>query len=131
MPENDPDFEIARLGECRVPSPLSGVRFTGDAERVLYHGQLADIQARIAAGADPLAMETAGPRENLFFDPSELACGIVTCGGLCPGVNDVIRALVMSLHHHYGVKKIIGFRYGYEGLVAKKGHQPIVLTPDV
>ena len=41
----------------------------------------------------------------LFFDPAKLACGIVTCGGLCPGLNDVIRAIVLSLHHHYGVNK--------------------------
>ncbi len=66
-------------------------------------------------------MEAAGPREKLFFDPSQLACGIVTCGGLCPGVNDVIRSIVLSLYHHYGVHKVYGFRFGYEGLVRRKG----------
>ena len=75
-------------------------------------------------------MEVAGPREKIFFDPSSLACGIVTCGGLCPGLNDVIRAVVLSLSHHYGVKKIYGFRYGYEGLVQKYGHNPVDLTPE-
>ena len=55
----------------------------------------------------------------LFFDPAKLACGIVTCGGLCPGLNDVIRAIVMSLHRHYGVNRIYGFRFGYEGLVRR------------
>ena len=75
-------------------------------------------------------MESAGPRETLFFDPSRLACGIVTCGGLCPGLNDVIRAIVLSLHHHYGVQKIYGFRFGYEGLVRRYGHKPLELTPD-
>ena len=54
----------------------------------------------------------------------------MTCGGLCPGLNDVIRAVVLSLSHHYGVKKIYGFRYGYEGLVQKYGHKPIDLTPE-
>ena len=53
-------------------------------------------------------MECAGPRERLFFDPATLACGIVTCGGLCPGLNDVIRAIVLSLHHHYGVGRSTG-----------------------
>ena len=74
-------------------------------------------------------MEAAGPREKLFFDPSQLACGIVTCGGLCPGVNDVIRSIVLSLHHHYGVNKVYGFRFGYEGLVRRYGHEPLHLTP--
>ncbi len=75
-------------------------------------------------------METAGPREKLFFDPSQLACGIVTCGGLCPGVNDVIRSIVLSLYRHYGVNTVYGFRFGYEGLVPRYGHEPLNLTPD-
>jgi 6-phosphofructokinase 1 len=75
-------------------------------------------------------MEAAGPREKLFFDPTQLACGIVTCGGLCPGLNDVVRSIVMSLHYHYGVKDIFGFRFGYEGLVRRIGHEPLKLTPD-
>ena len=75
-------------------------------------------------------MEAAGPRERLFFDPPSLACGIVTCGGLCPGLNDVIRAIVLSLHHHYGVAKVYGFRFGYEGLVERHGHAPLELTAE-
>jgi len=127
--QDDLNFTIARLGKCAFPSPLSGVRFTQDHERVLYHARLEDLQAHIADGADPPAMEAAGPREKLFFDPSRLACGIVTCGGLCPGVNDVIRSIVLSLHHHYGVNKVYGFRFGYEGLVRRYGHEPLHLTP--
>jgi 6-phosphofructokinase 1 len=123
------DFTIATLGECAIPSPMSGVRFTRDDERVLYHSTLEGLQPSLDSGLAPPAMESAGPREKLFFDPSTLACGIVTCGGLCPGLNDVIRALVMSLHHHYGVKRIYGFRFGYEGLVRRIGHQPLQLTP--
>jgi 6-phosphofructokinase 1 len=130
MVEGNPDFSIPTLGECRVRSPLSGVRFTGDDERVLYHSRLEDLRSWIGRGADPPAMEAAGPRERLFFDPTRIACGIVTCGGLCPGLNDVIRAIVMSLHHHYGVKEVHGFRFGYQGLVRRCGHEPIRLTPD-
>jgi 6-phosphofructokinase 1 len=128
--ERDLDFTIARLGECRVPSPMSHARFTRDHERVLYHTGLEDLKAWLDRGEDPPAMESAGPREQLFFDPSRLACGIVTCGGICPGLNDVIRAIVLSLHHHYGVHKIYGFRFGYEGLVSRYGHKPLELTPD-
>jgi 6-phosphofructokinase 1 len=73
-------------------------------------------------------MELAGPRERIFFDPATIACGIVTCGGLCPGINDVIRAVVLSLNHHYGIGKVYGFRYGYEGLVKSHGHTPLDLT---
>ena len=66
----------------------------------------------------------------LFFDPAKLACGIVTCGGLCPGLNDVIRAIVLSLRLHYGVSRVYGFRFGYEGLVRRIGHEPLELTPE-
>jgi 6-phosphofructokinase 1 len=130
MPDNDLDFTIARLGECRIPSPMSGVRFTRDDERVLYHAQLGDLKAWIGRHADPPSMEAAGPRDKIFFDPSKIACGIVTCGGLCPGLNDVIRSIVLSLSHHYGVKKVYGFRYGYEGLVQGIGHKPLELKPE-
>jgi 6-phosphofructokinase 1 len=130
MLEGDLNFAIARLGQCRFPSPLSGVRFTCDDERVLFHARLEDIKSWIAERADPPAMEAAGPREKLFFDPSKLVCGIVTCGGLCPGLNDVIRSIVLSLYHHYGVSKVYGFRFGYEGLVRRYGHEPLKLTPE-
>jgi 6-phosphofructokinase 1 len=130
MPDTELDFTIARLGECRIPSPMSGVRFTSDDERVLYHARLEDLKPWVDKRVDPPAMEAAGPREKIFFDPSNLACGIVTCGGLCPGLNDVIRSIVLSLYHLYGVKKVYGFRYGYEGLVRRYGHTPLELTPD-
>ena len=81
-------------------------------------------------GAAPPAMESAGPRRMLFFDPKKLVCGIVTCGGVCPGLNDVIRAIVRSLRYHYGVDKVYGFRFGYEGLVRRLGHAPLELTPE-
>jgi 6-phosphofructokinase 1 len=130
MRDNDLDFTIARLGECRVQSPMSGVRFTRDEERVLYHSTLEGIQGWLGTGTAPPAMESAGPRRMLFFDPAKLACGVVTCGGLCPGLNDVISAIVLSLRRHYGVNTIYGFRYGYEGLVRRIGSTPLELTPE-
>ena len=130
MRNDDLDFTIATLGECRYRSPLSGVRFTNDEERVLYHSGLDDMKAWVDEGLTPPSMEAAGPRPTLFFDPAALACGIVTCGGLCPGLNDVIRAVVRSLRIHYGVNKVYGFRFGYEGLVPRLGHTPLELTPE-
>ena len=97
---------------------------------MLYHSRLEEMKPWLDKGAAPPAMEAAGPRRSLFFDPATLACGIVTCGGLCPGLNDVIRAIVLSLRRHYGVTRVYGFRFGYEGLVRRMGHEPLELTPE-
>jgi 6-phosphofructokinase 1 len=77
-----------------------------------------------------VCLEKAGPRQDLFFDAKNTTAAIVTCGGLCPGINNVIRGLVMALHYFYGIKKIIGIPYGYEGLNPDKGHELVELTPD-
>ena len=129
------DLEIKVLGPCRYDSPLaarfgrSALAHVGEAERVL----LDDHLARGADGRDGDArratFELAGPRDRIFFRPDSLRCGIVTCGGLCPGINNVIRGLVLELTHAYGVKEIYGFRYGFEGLVARHGHAPMRLGP--
>jgi 6-phosphofructokinase 1 len=127
------DFTIATLGAGRIPSPMSGVRFTRDADRVLYYSTLEEMSGWLDnrdKSTVPPTMESAGPRQMLYFDPAQLACGIVTCGGLCPGLNDVIRALVLSLNRHYGVTRIYGFRFGYEGLVRRPGQEPLQLTPE-
>lgn len=130
MGKTDLDFTIARIGEGHISSPMRGARFTRDDERVLYHSRVEEIKPWIDACKDPPAMEAGGPREEIFFEPSRLACGIVTCGGICPGLNDVIRSIVLSLYHHYGVHKVYGFRFGYEGLVPRYKHTPLELTPD-
>jgi 6-phosphofructokinase 1 len=124
------DFSVMNLGECRIPSPMSGVRFVNQDDSVLYHSDIREIRRYIELGKEPPRFEEAGPRGKIFFDPADISCGIVTCGGLCPGLNNVIRAIVMSLHHHYGVKKIYGFPYGYEGLTPAFGHKPVELTPE-
>jgi len=125
------DFDTRTLGAARIPSPMDGVRFVQDRERVLYESNLESIKQQLGEGRDPFRFELAGPRARIYFDPSKLKCGIVTCGGLCPGLNDVIRAIVMSLHWHYGVASIFGFQYGFEGLSSKYRHAPLELTPKV
>ena len=131
MLETDLDFTISRLGECRIPSPVSTDQFVGDHEHMLYHDSFEEIKPFLDAGKEAPRFELAGPRAKIYFDPSKLKCGIVTCGGLCPGLNDVIRAIVLGLSYHYGVKTVFGFRYGYEGLSHRYGHVPIELTPDM
>jgi 6-phosphofructokinase 1 len=123
------DLSISQLGECRISSPMIGGHFVDAADHVLYHNNLQAIEEYLRAGKSPPFFEKAGPRERIYFDPSKLKCGIVTCGGLCPGLNDVIRAIVMSLFHHYGVQSVFGFPYGYEGLSTRYGHMPMELTP--
>jgi 6-phosphofructokinase 1 len=98
---------------------------------VVISPALSDLKDSIAAGIDPLSLEMAGPRHQIFFNPTETRAAIVTCGGLCPGLNDVIRGLTMSLHHHYGVKQVFGIRYGYRGMVEGETGPPILLQPDL
>jgi len=110
---------------------MTGIQFVSDSDNVLYHSDQRKIKEFLGAGEDLPCFEMAGPREKIYFDPSKLKCGIVTCGGLCPGVNDVIRAIVLGLFYHYGVETVFGFRYGYEGLTYRHGHVPLELKPDI
>ena len=130
MIETELDLVISKLGEARIPSPMATVDFVRDDERVLYHDRLRDIKAFLDEGKTPPRFDLAGPREKIYFDPSKLKCGIVTCGGLCPGLNDVIRAIVLGLFHHYGVRTVFGFRFGFEGLTHCHGHTPFELNPE-
>ena len=123
------DLEVQRLGECRIQSPISGAYFVDDGDQVVLHSNPVKLQGMLEKDGKLLAMEQAGPREKIYFDPSKLKCGIVTCGGLCPGLNDVIRAVVLSLYHNYKVRTVFGFPYGYEGLTYRFGHTPVELDP--
>jgi len=123
------DLEVQRLGACRIQSPISGAYFVDDGDQVVLHSNPVTLQGMLEKDGKLLAMEQAGPREKIYFDPSKLKCGIVTCGGLCPGLNDVIRAVVLSLYHNYKVRTVFGFPYGYEGLTYRFGHTPVELDP--
>ena len=117
-------MNITTLGEPRFPSPLPF--HVSDRARALYN---VVVNPDEPPGED-LLFEVAGPRERLFFDPSKTRAGIVTCGGICPGLNNVIRSLVLQLHHGYGVREILGFVNGYQGLDPWRGVEPIPLTPE-
>jgi 6-phosphofructokinase 1 len=124
------DFSVASLGERKVPSPMGlsnrlddGLAdYTRDEDRVVYD----------RSGASPeLFFERAGPRELNYFRGEDVTAGIVTCGGLCPGMNNVIRELVRRLWFRYGVRRILGFRYGFLGMTAASPDKPLPLDPDV
>jgi 6-phosphofructokinase 1 len=128
------DLDIKVLGACKHPSPLTSrlakaaIHYVGNADRVLLDDRLSTLVGSRGEPTRAPSFELAGPRDHTFFEPGRLRCGIVTCGGLCPGINNVIRGLVLELTEGYGVREIFGFRYGYGGLVGK-GPPPVMLTP--
>ena len=126
-------FEVKNLGPCKFNSPLKKFTevFTAEGDRILYNPSLGACKSAMSHGAeDPISIELAGPREKIFFDPTKIKAAIVTCGGLCPGLNNVIRAIVLDLHYRYGVKDVVGIKYGYAGFV-DKNFPPIQLTPEI
>lgn len=125
------DFTIQALGACSIPSPVSVSYFTSNEKRILFNNYLHQYDRLKSADGRPLSVEVAGPRESIFFDPSKTKAAIVTCGGLCPGINDVIRSLVMELYHRYGVRNIVGIKYGFQGMIPRYGHSLVELTPEV
>jgi len=131
MIEDVLNFNIENLGERTIPSPVLTHKFTPDSKRILFNTELETYNTFTTNDGTPLSFELAGPRERIFFDPVTTKAAIVTCGGLCPGINDVIRAIVMGLTHRYGVKNCVGIRYGFQGLVPKYGHGIIHLTPEI
>ena len=132
----DIETRIPTLGRASIPSPAkrdSNISisdgFVADDEGVMIDVTLNGFMDALKTGSPGPHFELAGPRENIYFDPSKLRCGIVTCGGLCPGLNDIIRAVVLELYFGYGVTNIYGYRYGLQGFIPKYGHDIIELTP--
>jgi len=111
---NAPVLGLARFDSCRT-------HVVSDDLRIPEH-----IERQAAPG---LEFELAGPRGRLYFEAARTRAGIVTCGGLCPGLNNVIRSLFHELHYGYGVAEVLGFRGGYSGLDPASGREPVVITP--
>jgi 6-phosphofructokinase 1 len=136
---DDVDFEIKNLGTPKYESPFAakgtdGIDFVGDDDYTLYKVDInsyMDRKIQEDAMLDPRnRIEKAGPRKKLYFSPENVRAGISTSGGLCPGLNDVIRSLVRSLTLGYGVKTVWGFRYGYRGFLLNSSVGPMRLDPD-
>ncbi len=131
MKRQEHDFKIQDLGKRKIPSPLTVGYFKTDDERIIYDIRLRREGTRLKplkSGGLPISMEIAGPRETIYFDPPKVKAAIASCGGLCPGINDVIRAIVMELHFRYGVQNVIGIRYGFQGLIPRYGHEVMELN---
>ncbi len=130
------DLRVETLGPCEFDLPprigkAHDFIYVEESERVLLDDTTTDLQLR-ACGTTPVAsFEQAGPRKKVFFDPKRTTCAIVTCGGLCPGLNDVIRGVVLQAFYRYGMQKFYGIRYGYAGFIKRFGYDPIMLTPEV
>lgn len=131
------NFLVSNLGERKIISPIQlsvnngdGIfNYLDESDRIIFNPNLAELKNTLDSNIEPISFEKAGPYEKIFFDPSKTKVGVVTCGGLCPGLNNVIRGLVMELYYRYGVKRVLGFQYGYEGLVPEFNHPYIELSP--
>ncbi len=130
------DTSIPTLGEAKIPSPLRNLdgeihkrRFVDDNNRVMIAVDPEQVANRIREDGSPPSFERAGPRSRIYFDPSKLRCALVNCGGLCPGLNDIIRSLVLELYYGYGVRNIYGIRYGLQGFIPSYGHDLMDLKP--
>jgi 6-phosphofructokinase 1 len=132
------DLAVRSLGPATIASPLDGsllhardtVHYVAETDRVLLDDTL-DMAGRRGLPARELpSFEPGGPRSRLFFDPDRTRAGVVTCGGLCPGLNNVVRGLVLELYGHYGVTSVTGFRNGYLGLTRTGAKDSMTLTPE-
>lgn len=126
------DFHVKNLGRPDILSPFEYSSTYGDG---IVNFISDDLKVPFSLKHPPepshkdLYFEYAGPRKHIFFNPEEVTAGILTCGGLCPGLNNAIRSIVMQLYYKYQVRKILGFRYGQKGFDPEFGYDPIDLTP--
>ena len=135
---NNYDFTVEQLGPCKIKSPIELSTVVGDAyANYVRDDSFVRNRINVFSPDEPNSVDSsnllqkAGPREKIYFDPKKVKAGICTCGGLCPGLNDVIRAVVRCLWNRYGVREILGFRFGYRGLFQDSNLEPMKLTPDV
>lgn len=132
------DFTVETLGPCKVKSPIQLSTSRGDKiANFVTDNEFVHYKIDVYGDSDTNEennndlMEKAGPRENIYFNPAHVNAGICTCGGLCPGLNDVIRAVVRCLYTRYGVRRIRGIRFGFKGFFPEYGFDTIDLDPEI
>ncbi len=123
------DTQVKTLGKAKVASPMRDTIFVDENDRVIINTRLDYLKECMEKKVDPITFEVAGPRKKIYFDPAKTKCGIVTCGGLCPGINNVIRGIVLELFYMYGVSNIYGIPFGLEGFIPSYGHPVVDLSP--
>ena len=131
------ETEVQSLGNGKIVSPIQTPstesyqqNFVSESSRVLIDIEMNTLNEMIKKGETPPSFELAGPRSRIYFDPSKLKCALVTCGGLCPGLNGIIRSVVLELFYGYGVRNVYGIHYGLQGFIPKYGHDVIELKPE-
>lgn len=131
------ETEVQSLGNGKIVSPIQTPstesyqqNFVSESSRVLIDIEMNTLNEMIEKGETPPSFELAGPRSRIYFDPSKLKCALVTCGGLCPGLNGIIRSVVLELFYGYGVRNVYGIHYGLQGFIPKYGHDVIELKPE-
>lgn len=122
------DFQVEHLGEAQYLNPSSSEIFVDDMERIIFSSQLKNLKHQLETCTEIPSFEKAGARQKIFHNPEFSQAAIITCGGLCPGLNNVIKGLVNVLEMDYGVKNILGIRYGYKGLTQASTQPPIQLN---
>lgn len=140
MPLQSFDFTVPTLGPAKLKSPIALSKTFGDNianyvtddEQVLWHIKYGPQEREENTDFVSLGtLQKAGPREKIYFNPDHVRAGILTCGGLCPGLNDVIRSIVRTLWHRYGVRTINGIRYGYNGFLGEIKNSVVQLDPEI
>jgi 6-phosphofructokinase 1 len=124
---------IANLGPAKIPNPIAGLSRAHESfHAFVSEGEGVNVDPFLRPGQErsEVFFEHAGPREHIYFDPSKLKAAIVTCGGLCPGINSLVRAIVLQLHYIYDVRNIVGVRFGLQGFIPSFGHELMDLSPD-
>ncbi|EGB15833.1 phosphofructokinase [Pseudodesulfovibrio mercurii] len=123
--------EISTVGPAKIANPIAFGRFVEEDDAVLVNISRRTVEGNPKSRKKPehIYFEPAGPRDKIYYDPSKTKCAVVTCGGLCPGLNDVIRAIVMAACHEYKVPSVLGIQYGLAGFVPEQGYDVVELTP--
>jgi len=124
------DFKVEHLGENKISSPYKMGKFVDDNARIAYDADISELEKYADNLAELPSFELAGPRAKIFHDPAWSKAAILTAGGLCPGLNDVIKGLTCTLKQHYHVPVVYGIRYGYRGLIPDFKLDPLILTAD-
>jgi 6-phosphofructokinase 1 len=134
---NPEDTKIKSLGPAKIANPI--ITRQGDSpgfRHFVDDNEFIRVNPFLMESSDPCdvneaTFELAGPRSKIYFDPTKLKAAIVTCGGMCPGINSLVRSIVLQLHHIYGAKNVVGMKFGLQGFIPKFGHDIVELTPSL